>query len=250
MGVNPRQQDEAYADSSSPFVDQVLLNVESPLVGVNPRQQDEAHADSCSPFINDALLNVEDPSLSRQDEAHADSSPPFSKRQRRRSRKRPRPCQVFEFPKPIDNFSGFFQQTKSNRCLQTSINNLMGHQVLKNKDLPDPTRYRPHPNFPETRICGFVIDDAVSALASKGMFLRRVKWSTKGLCKFLNPNIKGKFIASGIHNKEGHSIGIDADRRLVFGWEVWPLDNPRCIHMVMNSGISHWHELGVCSDRA
>jgi hypothetical protein len=78
----------------------------------------------------------------------------------------------------------------------------------------------------------------------RGMFMRRLNWSTKGLCKFLDRELKGKFIASGI----GHSIGIDADRRLVFGWNVWPLDNPRCIHMVMNGGISHWHELGTRSN--
>jgi hypothetical protein len=141
----------------------------------------------------------------------------------------------------VPNHLDFFEETKTNRCLQAAINNLMGYRVLKNKDLPDPTRNRPHPNFPEMSICGFVIDDVVKALKTKGVFLRRLKWSTKGLCKFLNQNLKGKFIASGIHDNEGHSIGIDADRRLVFGWEVWPLDNPRCIHMVMSGGISHWH---------
>lgn len=228
MGESPSRQDEANADSRPPFINDVslnaeLLNVEDPLVGESPSQQDEANADSCPPFKR-------------------------RKRPRHRSRKRPRPSQLFAYPEPVKNHQGFFQETKINRCLQTAINNLMGKRVLNNKDLPDPTRNRPHPNFPEVTICGFVIDDVVKALKHKGMFMRRLKWSTKGLCRFLDREFKGKFIASGIHDNQGHSIGIDADRRLVFSWKVWPLDNSRCIHMVMNGGISHWHELGTVSN--
>ena len=62
--------------------------------------------------------------------------------------------------------------------------------------------------------------------------------------ELLSLNCIGKYIASGIHDGEGHAVGIDADRRLVFGWDVWSLDNPRCLHKVMNGGsVSKWHKL-------
>jgi hypothetical protein len=155
-----------------------------------------------------------------------------------------RPTKVSESPMPLQRFKGFFQTSK-NRCLQACINNLVGKRLLPNKILPDPTKDRCHPNFADFKLegGGFVIDDIVHILHQKGFYLHKLDWKSRGLCKFKNPKITGKYVASGIHNEEAHAIGIDADRRLVFSGEVWDLNNPSVIHNVMNSGICVWHKL-------
>lgn len=154
---------------------------------------------------------------------------------------------MFPEPVPVPTDDIFFQRPGKDRCLQAAINNVMGQETLKDEDLPDPSLPRPHPNFPDwkNQISGLVMDDVWKPLRAKNILVVRMDWKSRSLMRFHNNRtLKGKYIASGIHDGEGHAVGIDADRRLVFGWDVWSLDNPRCLHKVMNGGsISKWHKL-------